>query len=269
MNDLFDLHGEIAVVIGATGLLGGAIARGLGASGAVVAVLGRNVEHGEACAETILKRGGAAAFFEVDAADPASLRRAHERVAQELGAPTVLVNAAGGNDPSVNATKEHPFESIRYDDWERHFKMNVGAGALLPLQEFGPAMCARGKGSIINLASLSGHIPLPRMVAYSASKAVIINMSRYLAREWASRGVRVNTITPGFIPAEQNRRMLIDEGGTPGPRADAIFRHTPMGRFGEPEELIGAVVFLASHKASGFITGIDIPVDGGFLAQTI
>ena len=186
-----------------------------------------------------------------------------------MGAPTILVNAAGGNDPSVTATDDHPFERIAFRDWEKHFELNVGAGVLLPCQEFGPEMCAQGKGSIINLASLAGHIPLPRMVAYSASKAVILNVSKYLAREWAAKGVRVNTITPGFIPAEQNRRMLMYEEDVPGPRAEAIFRHTPMRRFGEPEELIGAAVFLASHRASAFVTGIDIPVDGGFLAQTI
>ena len=117
-------------------------------------------------------------------------------------------------------------------------------------------MCGRGRGSIINIASVTGHIPVPRMVAYSASKSVILNLTKYLAREWAGKGVRVNSITPGWIPAEYNRRLLINEDGAPGARAEAIFRHTPMGRFGEPDELAGATVFLASPHASGFVTGI-------------
>jgi NAD(P)-dependent dehydrogenase (short-subunit alcohol dehydrogenase family) len=147
--------------------------------------------------------------------------------------------------------------------------MNLLGGVLLPCQEFGPGMAARGGGSIINIASVAAHVPLSRVAAYSAAKAAVLNLSRFLAREWAPRNVRVNTITPGFFPAEQNRRLLFDEQGAPTPRARSILNHTPMGRFGRPEELIGAAVFLASARASGFVTGADLRVDGGFLAQTI
>jgi NAD(P)-dependent dehydrogenase (short-subunit alcohol dehydrogenase family) len=130
-------------------------------------------------------------------------------------------------------------------------------------------MLARGKGSIINIASVSAHLPLSRVVTYSASKAAVLSLTQFLAREWAAKGVRVNSITPGFFPAEQNRKLLFNDDGSPTARTKSILGHTPMGRFGESAELIGATVFLASSKASSFVTGTDIRVDGGFLSQTI
>jgi NAD(P)-dependent dehydrogenase (short-subunit alcohol dehydrogenase family) len=130
-------------------------------------------------------------------------------------------------------------------------------------------MAASGKGSIINIASVSAHLPLSRVVTYSAAKAAVMNLTQFLSREWATSGVRVNSITPGFFPAEQNRRLLFNEDGTPTPRAQSILGHTPMARFGESQELVGAAVFLASPKAASFVTGIDLRVDGGFLSQTI
>ncbi len=263
------MTGEIAVVIGGTGVLGGALAEGLASAGALVAVLGRNVERGEACAARIRDSGGMAAFFGADAVDAASLAAAHQAIGGALGAPSILVSAAGGNDPSVTVTAERPFEKIALADWRANFDMNLVGGALLPAQEFGPAMCERGKGSIINIASVASHLPVSRVVAYSAAKAAVLNLSQFLAREWAPRGVRVNTLTPGFFPAEQNRRLLFNEDGSPTARAKSIMGHTPMGRFGESSELIGATIFLASAAASSFVTGTDIRVDGGFLSQTI
>jgi NAD(P)-dependent dehydrogenase (short-subunit alcohol dehydrogenase family) len=130
-------------------------------------------------------------------------------------------------------------------------------------------MVARGKGSIINIASVSGHLPLSRVVSYSSAKAAVVSLTLFLAREWAAKGVRVNSITPGFFPAEQNRKLLFNPDGSPTARTQAIWAHTPMARFGEPHELVGAALFLASHKASSFVTGTDIRVDGGFLSQTI
>ena len=269
MSHLFDLSKEVVVVIGATGVLGGALAEGLAAAGAKVAVLGRNSERGLARAQAIQKAGGLSEYFSADALDRASLAKAHEAVTREFGAPTVLVNAAGGNDPKVTVTPECPIESITLEDWRTNFEMNLVGGVLLPCQEFGPAMAHRDKGSIINIASVSAHLPLSRVVAYSASKAAVLSLSQFLAREWATQGVRVNTITPGFFPAEQNRKLLFNDDGTPTARTKAIWGHTPMNRFGKSEELIGAVVFLAAPKASSFITGTDIRVDGGFLSQTI
>jgi len=269
MSHLFDLSNEVAVVIGATGVLGGALAEGLAAAGAKVAVLGRNADRGEARVKAIRDAGGVAHFFSADAMDRAAVKAAHEAITASLGGPTILVNAAGGNDPKVTVTPERAVESITLDDWRANFDLNLVGGVLLPCQEFGPAMCARGRGSIINIASVSAHLPLSRVVAYSASKAAVLSLSQFLAREWATKGVRVNTLTPGFFPAEQNRKLLFNEDGTPTARTQAIWGHTPMNRFGKSEELIGACIFLAAEKASSFITGTDIRVDGGYLSQTI
>ncbi len=266
---IFDLSEDVAVVIGATGVLGGKIAEGLAQAGAKVALLGRNSARGQACAGRIGQAGGQARFFAADALSRESLRQAGGNIQAAYGAPTVLVNAAGGNDPKVTVAGSLKFEQIAAEDWRANFDLNLLGGVLLPCQEFGPGMAARGRGSIINIASVAAHVPLSRVAAYGAAKAAVLNLSRFLAREWAPRNVRVNTITPGFFPAEQNRRLLFDEDGAPTPRARGILDHTPMGRFGRPEELIGAAVFLASARASGFVTGADLRVDGGFLAQTI
>ncbi len=269
MTNLFDLTNEVAVVIGATGVLGGALAEGLALAGAKIAVLGRNQERGEARVKAIRDEEGIAAFFSADASDRASLAAAREAVTAHFGTPTILINAAGGNDPKVTVTPERTFESIEANDWRAAFDLNLVGGALLPCQEFGPAMCAAGKGSIINIASVSAHLPLSRVVAYSSAKAAVLNLTQFLAREWATKGVRVNSITPGFFPAEQNRKLLFNDDGSPTARTQSIWAHTPMQRFGEGHELIGACLFLASHQASSFVTGTDIRVDGGFLSQTI
>jgi NAD(P)-dependent dehydrogenase (short-subunit alcohol dehydrogenase family) len=267
--NLFDLSGETAVVIGATGELGGAIAEGLAQAGAAVAVLGRNREKGEARVKGITQSGIRAAYFTADAVNRESLAAARVAIEKQFGPVTILVNAAGGNDPKVTVTAERAFESIQLADWQANFDLNLTGGMLLPCQEFGPAMVARGRGSIINIASVSAHVPLSRVVAYSAAKAAVLSLTQFLAREWAQKSVRVNSITPGFFPAEQNRKLLFNEDGSPTARTKSILGHTPMGRFGVADELVGAAVFLASHKASSFVTGADIRVDGGFLSQTI
>jgi NAD(P)-dependent dehydrogenase (short-subunit alcohol dehydrogenase family) len=269
MSTLFDLSAEVAVVIGATGTLGGVLAEGLAGAGANVAVLGRSQERGEARAENIRLAGGRAAFIPADACDRESLRSAQAKILDELGTPTILVNAAGGNDPKVTVTSDLKFENISMEDWKRNFDLNVVGGAVLPCQEFGGEMVKRGRGSIINIASVAAHVPLSRVVAYAAAKAAVVNLTQFLAREWAAHGVRVNSITPGFFPAEQNRTLLLNKDGSPTERARSILAHTPAGRFGEPNELVGAAIFLASHSASSFVTGIDLRVDGGFLSQTI
>ena len=267
--NMFDLTGEVAVVVGATGVLGGAIAEGLATAGAKVAVVGRSSKRGEARVRSILEKGGRAEFFAADALNEGSLKTAREILSSRLGNPTILVNAAGGNDPRVTVTPENPFEKISIEDWRENFDLNLVGGALLPCQEFGLPMKENRKGSIINIASVAAHIPMSRVVAYSAAKAAVLNLTQFLAREWAPFNIRVNSITPGFFPGEQNRRLLFNEDGTVTQRGQVIHNHTPMARFGEPPELVGAAVFLASGKASGFVTGIDLRVDGGFLSQSI
>ena len=269
MVNIFDLSGEVAVVIGAAGVLAGAIAEAYASAGAKVAVVDLNAEKGEARAKRINDNGGCARFFQANVLEKETLSKANTEIQEQLGAPTILLNAAGGNDPKTTVTPENPFENIPLENWRRNFDLNLVGGILLPCQVFGPGMVSRGKGSIINIASVSAHIPLSRVVSYSASKAGVLSLTQFLAREWATKGVRVNSITPGFFPADQNRALLFNEDGTPTARTQAIWNHTPMARFGEANELVGTAIFLASPKASGFVTGADIRVDGGFLAQTI
>jgi NAD(P)-dependent dehydrogenase (short-subunit alcohol dehydrogenase family) len=267
--DRFNLKDEVAVVIGGTGVLGGAMAEGLADAGAKVALVGRNVKRGEARVASIQNQGGTAIFAVADAMNRASLAKAHTQIEKHLGAVTVLINAAGGNDPKATVTDKLTFQEVQLEDWTRCFDLNLVAGVLLPCQEFGPAMIKNRRGSIINIASLAAHIPLSRVPAYSAAKASVVNLTQFLAREWATKGVRVNSISPGVFLAEQNRQLLLNPDGSPSPRAQAFLHHTPMNRFGQPDELIGAVIFLASSKASSFVTGTDLRIDGGYLAQTI
>src|SRR5437870_5814689 len=225
---LFDLTGEVAVVIGATGVLGGALAEGLAQAGARIAVLGRNAERGAARVKKIKGEGGVSAFFLADAVNRESLRLAHQAIEKTFGPPTILVNAAGGNDPKVTVTAERSFEQIALADWQANFDLNLAGGVLLPCQEFGPAMAERGRGSIINIASVAAHLPLSRVVTYSAAKAAVLNLTQFLAREWASKGVRVNSITPGFFPAEQNRKLLFNEDGSPTARTERLLVPLPL-----------------------------------------
>jgi NAD(P)-dependent dehydrogenase (short-subunit alcohol dehydrogenase family) len=186
-------------------------------------------------------------------------------VVKAHGKVTVLVNGAGGNKPEGTVPPGGDFCKMSLQGWNDVFDLNLVGGALLPSQVFGETMVAAGKGSVINIASMSSVIPLSRVVSYSASKAAAL----WLAREWATKGVRVNAISPGFFPADQNRRMLLKDDGTYTERGQAIIGHTPMGRFGESKELAGAVIWLAAPRASGFVTGQNIVVDGGFSAVTI
>lgn len=268
-SDLFDLTGEVAVVIGGTGVLGGAMAEALAHAGARVAIVGRDRGRGEERVRHLAESGCEAIFQRADAADPDALRAARDAVAARWGSASVLVNAAGGNRAEATIPPGGDFCSLPVEAWKGVFDLNLVAGALLPCQAFGASMVEAGRGSIINIASLSGMTPLSRVVAYSAAKAAVLNLTQFLAREWAGSGVRVNAISPGFFPAEQNRALLYNADGSYTQRGGQIIGHTPMGRYGVPEELAGATVWLASHRASSFVTGQNIVVDGGFSATTI
>lgn len=268
-SDLFDLMGQTTVVLGGTGVLGGAMADALAQAGARVAIVGRSVERGAEAVHRIEAAGGTALFQPADALDPDSLARARDAVTAEWGAASILVNAAGGNRPDATLPPGAEFTQLPLAAWQEVFDLNLIGGVLLPCQVFGGAMLDAGRGSIINIASLSGMTPLSRVVAYSAAKAAVLNLTQFLAREWAPRGVRVNALSPGFFPAEQNRALLMNPDGAYTARGNQIIGHTPMARFGRADELAGAVVWLASSRASSFVTGQNIVIDGGFSATTI
>lgn len=268
-NNLFSLQGENAVVIGGTGVLGGAMADALAGAGARVAVIGRSEERGAAAVRRLEAAGAEGMFRSADALSPADLAQAREAITSRWGAVSILVNAAGGNRPEATLPPGADFCQLPLTAWRDVFDLNLVGGVLLPCQVFGAEMTEAGRGSIINIASLSGMTPLSRVVAYSAAKAAVLNLTQFLAREWASHGVRVNALSPGFFPAEQNRALLMNPDGTPTARGAQILGHTPMARYGDPAELAGAVVWLAASRASSFVTGQNIVVDGGFSSVTI
>ena len=269
MPGLFDLSDQTAVVVGGTGVLGGGMADALAAAGARVAVIGRNAERGGERVKAVEDAGGTAMFAAADALEADSLAAARDAIFERFGPASILINATGGNSPEATLSPGEEFADLPLQAWRSTFDLNLVGGALLPSQVFAPAMLRAGRGSVVNIASMSAMIPLSRVVAYSAAKAAVLNLTQFLAREWAARGVRVNAISPGFFPAEQNKALLYNEDGSYTDRGGQIIGHTPMARFGEAEELAGAVVWLASHRASSFVTGQNIVVDGGFSATTI
>src|SRR5271170_5087860 len=268
-SNLFDLTDEIAVVLGGTGVLGGAMAEALATAGARVAIVGRSEERGQQRVQKIIADGGRALFQSADALQRDSLLKARDGIVREWGPVSVLLNATGGNRPDATLPPGADFCQLPLAAWQGVFDLNLVGGALLPCQVFGETMLAAGRGSIINIASMAGMTPLSRVVAYSAAKAAVLNLTQFLAREWATRGVRVNAISPGFFPAEQNRALLFKPDGSYTERGGQIIGHTPMVRFGAAHELAGAVVWLAAARASSFVTGQNIVVDGGFSAVTI
>jgi NAD(P)-dependent dehydrogenase (short-subunit alcohol dehydrogenase family) len=256
LSSVFSLAGKVAVVIGGTGELCGAMATGLACAGAEVVLVGRNVEKANAKLEKIHAAGGKGYFVAAEASSKAELEKLLATVLQRSGRVDIVVNGAGVNSAT-------PFLDIAEDEFDRIMRVNL-KGVFLGCQVFGKYLVERGEGgSIINLGSMSGVIPLSRVFTYSATKAAVHNLSKNLAREWAPKKVRVNVLVPGFFPAEQNRKILSPD------RVASILGHTPMKRFGESQELVGATLMLASDAAGGFITGAEIIVDGGYHAMTI
>jgi NAD(P)-dependent dehydrogenase (short-subunit alcohol dehydrogenase family) len=252
--ELFSLQGKVAVVIGGTGLLCGEMAEGFAIAGATVALVGRNAENAKMRLDKIVKGGGTAEFFSCDTTSKASLEKLLADLVAKFGKVDILMNGAGVNSAT-------PFFDITEEEFDKIITANL-KGLVLACQVFGKHMVERASGSIINIGSASGLNPLSRVFTYSASKAAVHNISKNLAREWATQGVRVNILVPGFFPAEQNRKILNPE------RVTTIMGKTPMRRFGEAHELVGAALLLASDAGS-FITGTELIVDGGFDAMTI
>jgi len=256
LHSLFNLSGKVAVVIGGTGELCGAMAEGLAGAGAEVVIVGRNAEKAAARVTKITGAGGSAWFHSAEATSKAELEALRDAVLKRSGHVDIVVNGAGINSAT-------PFFDITEEEFDRIVRVNL-KGVFLGCQVFGRYLVERGTGgSIINLGSMSGLIPLSRVFTYSATKSAVHNLSLNLAREWAPHKVRVNVLVPGFFPAEQNRKVLTPE------RVSHIMGHTPMKRFGEARELVGATLLLASDAAGSFITGDEIVVDGGYHAMTI
>lgn len=256
LTDLFGLSGKTAIVIGGTGVLGGAMAQALGNAGAHVIIVGRSAERGNERVSEIESAGGSAKFFAADSTSRGDLEAIVAHLKSTSRQADILVNGAGINSPT-------PFLEITDEEWDRIFHVNL-ASVRIACQVFGDFMLeSKTPGSIINIASASAITPLSRVFTYSASKAAVLNLTQNLAREWAEQGIRVNALSPGFFPAEQNRKVLTPE------RVENIMRHTPINRFGEPQELAGVTLLLASNKAGSFITGSNFVVDGGFNAMTI
>ena len=263
VSELFGLDDQVAVVTGASGVLGGAIARGLAGAGARVGLLARRRDRLEELARSL---GESALVLEADVLDTGQLERARANVLERWGRVDILVNAAGGNVPAATVGEQSFFE-LPVAALDEVVRLNFH-GTVLPSQVFGAAMSAGADEaartrSIVNISSLAAHRALTRVVGYGAAKAAVENLTRWLAVELAPHGVRVNAVAPGFFVGEQNRALLLDESGALTARGERIVTATPAGRFGEPNELAGTVIWLCSAAAS-FVTGVVIPVDGGF-----
>ena len=268
MKDLFDLTGKVVVITGAGGVLCGAMAKSLGKAGAKVAVLDLDEAAASKVAGDIKADGGQAVAVKCNVLVKKSLEVAMEKVKAELGQIDILINGAGGNKKEATTSDEMAFFDMPDDAVRFVFDLNF-LGTLLPCQVFGKDMAENGRGVILNTSSMNAFKPLTKIAAYSAAKAAVSNFTQWLAVHMCqnySKEIRVNAIAPGFFLTEQNRFLLTDEkSGELTPRGKTIVDHTPMGRFGQAEELAGTIVWLLSDAAK-FVTGIVVPVDGGFSA---
>ncbi|HEU5088428.1 MAG TPA: SDR family oxidoreductase [Roseiflexaceae bacterium] len=268
LPDLFSLDGQVAIVTGATGVLGGAMARGLAQAGARVGILGRRAEVAEQVASDIRAAGGEAMVLPADVLDRAQLERARAAVLERWGRIDILVNAAGGNVPAATLPSGTALFGMPEEAFRQVLDLNL-VGTLLPSQVFGEAMTqGERRGSIVNISSMAAQRVISRVVGYSAAKSAVDNLTRWMAVELArafGAGMRVNAIAPGFFIGDQNRRLLLEEDGSLTPRGQTIVDHTPAGRFGEPDELVSTLIWLCGPGAR-FVNGVVVAVDGGFSA---
>lgn len=273
-----DLTGQVAVITGAGGLICSMLAETLAASGAKVALLDLSFEKAEKCADNIRNDGGIAKAYACNVLDKDQIKAVHEKVIEDLGKCTILINGAGGNSPKATTDNESVTANDLTKSYKSFFDLDSAGvqfvfnlnflGTLLPTQEFAADMLEAQKGNIINISSMNAYRPLTKIPAYSAAKAGISNFTEWLAVYFAKLGIRVNAIAPGFFSTAQNKSLLWNSDGTPTPRTGKIIASTPMGRFGEVKEISGSVLFLLNEKAAGFITGIVLPIDGGFNAYS-
>lgn len=274
-----DYSENVAVVTGGAGVLCREFCKALAMCGAKVAVLNRTLSRAEAVVEEIKAMGGEAAAFAVNVTDRESVSAAHAAVLAKYGRCSILINGAGGNDPaattddeffSIDTMKDEgkkSFFDLPMEGFSKVFDLNI-LGTLIPTQEFAKDMVENEHGVILNISSMNAFTPLTKIPAYSAAKSGVSNFTQWLAVHFAKCGIRVNAIAPGFFSTAQNAKLLWNDDGTPTARTVKIINATPMGRFGVPEELIGAVLFLTDDKSAGFVTGVVLPIDGGFSAYS-
>ena len=274
-----DLTGKVAVVTGAGGTLCSVFAKALARAGARVALLDLNFDKARQVAEEIIAEGGVAKAWACNVLDRAACYQVADAVPADLGPCDILLNGAGGNNPRATTDKEYyeagdmeadikSFFDLDREGVEFVFNLNF-IGTLIPTQAFARQMVGREGCSILNISSMNAYTPLTKIPAYSGAKAAVTNFTQWLAVHFSKAGIRVNAIAPGFFDSSQNHALLFDPDGTPTERTHKILAATPMGRLGDPEkELTGAVLFLLNNEAAGFITGVTIPIDGGFSAYS-
>ena len=273
-----DLSGKVAVVTGAGGVLCSEFAKVLARAGAKVALLNRTQEKAQKYADEINAAGGVAIAYGCNVLDKAQTYAVAEQVLADLGPCDILINGAGGNNPKATTDKEYyedgdidsdtkSFFDLDEEGVESVFNLNF-LGTLIPTQAFARQMLGREGCSILNISSMNAFTPLTKIPSYSGAKAAVTNFTQWLAVHFSRQGIRVNAIAPGFFSTAQNAKLLWNEDGTPTARTGKILAATPMGRFGESKELSGALLFLLNNEAAGFITGVTIPVDGGFSAYS-
>lgn len=263
----FDLKDKVAVITGGGGVILSVMAKELAKLGVRVAVLDLKLDAAQGVADEIKLAGGDAIAVEADVLSKASLEKACESVVSHFGGVDILINGAGGNHPKATCSAERTFFDLETDAIRSVFDLNV-TGAIITTQAFGQELIKKGRGNVINIASMTSYLPLTNTVAYSAAKAAVASFTQWMAvhfnQEYSSE-IRVNAIAPGFLLTEQNRFLMQEEGGELTDRGNRVIQKTPMARFGEPEEMVGAVVWLCSDAAS-FVNGAIVPIDGGFSA---
>lgn len=263
----FELQGKVAVITGAGGVICSVMARELAKQGVKVALLDIMEEQAQAVADDICREGGEAIACKANVLDPESLAQARDKVVAHFGTVDILINGAGGNKRQATTSPEMSFFELEPDAIRWVFDLNV-TGAVLTTQAFGKELVRNGKGNVINIASMASYLPLTNTVAYSGAKAAVANFTQWMAVHFNqnySKEIRVNAIAPGFLLTQQNRFLLTNEDGSATERGQKVIAKTPMGRYGQPEELCGAIMWLCSEAAS-FVNGAVIPIDGGFAA---
>lgn len=270
MDSIFNLKGKIALITGGAGVLGSNMANVLARQGVITGIVSQSIEKANTTVAEIEKNGGKAFAIQANVLNKEELEKAKDLIVEKYGRLDILINAAGGNMPGATISTDQGIYDLKTEDLQKVIDLNI-IGTMLPSQVFSALFAKQKEGIIINISSASAQRPLTRVVGYSASKAAIDNFTQWMSVELATKygeGIRVNAISPGFFIGEQNRALLLTPEGKLTPRGEKIIEHTPMGRFGTPQDIDGALLFLCSDM-SKFVTGTILKVDGGFAATSI